>query len=61
MRTVQEVFDYLIDHEYFTYDELHLVTLIDGWNMEVLNDCIYARYGYRSLGQMLNESEEEDD
>ena len=51
---VGQVYEYLIDHEYFTIEELNLVTDINGWNIESLNDCIYARYGYHSLEQMEN-------
>ena len=44
--------DSLVDAGYFTDKELELVTYINGYNIETLNDCIYARYGYRSLEQM---------
>ena len=44
--------DSLVDAGYFTDEELELVTCINGYNIEALNDCIYARYGYRSLEQM---------
>ena len=44
--------DRLVDAGYFTDEELELVTNINGFNIETLNDCIYARFGYRSLEQM---------
>ena len=44
--------DSLVDAGYFTDEELELVTNINGFNIETLNDCIYARFGYRSLKQM---------
>ena len=44
--------DRLVDADYFTDKELELVTYINGYTIETLNDCIYARYGYRSLEQM---------
>lgn len=56
--SVSETYEYLIDHEYFTKDELDLVTNINGWNVESLNDCIYARYGYHDLEQLLDEEGE---
>ena len=60
-KNLDQVYDYLVDNGYFTDDELHLVTCIDGYNMEVLEDCIYARYGYRSLEQMLDAEKDNDD
>jgi len=49
------VWDKLIDMGLFTDAELELVTNINGYSIETLNDCIYVRYGYRSLDQMLGE------
>lgn len=47
-----EVYKALIEWEFFTEDELNLVTNINGGTVEVLNDCIYARYGYRNFKQL---------
>jgi hypothetical protein len=44
--------DRLVDADYFTDAELRLITYINGYTIDTLNDCIYARYGYRSLKQM---------
>ena len=44
--------DRLVDAGYFTDEELELITNINGYTMDTLNDCIYARFGYRSLEQM---------
>lgn len=49
---VNELWDELINGMYFTEEELRLVTCINGYSVEALNDCIYARYGYRSLEQL---------
>ena len=49
------VWDKLVDMGLFTDRELELITNINGYNIETLNDAIYARYGYRSLDQMLEE------
>jgi hypothetical protein len=56
--TVAELYDKLIEKELFTEGELHLITSVNGFNFETLNDCIYARYGYRNYEQLL---EDEDD
>lgn len=47
--------DKLVDMGLFTDRELELVTNINGYTIETINDAIYARYGYRSLDQMLEE------
>lgn len=54
-KNVNEVYGYLIDYELFTEDELDLITNINGYNVEALNDCLYSRFGYRDLEQMLEE------
>lgn len=51
-KELDELFDTLIDEELFTEAELQLLTYINGYNMEALNDAIYARYGYRDYEQM---------
>ena len=42
----------------FTYDELMLVTSLNGDNIDTLNNVLYIRYGYRNIEQYL-ESEYE--
>ena len=50
---VNELWDQLLDLELFTYEELQLITNINGYSVETLNDAIFARYGYRDLEQMM--------
>ena len=52
MDEVNRLYEDLIEGGYFTEDELQLVTDINGYSIETLNDCIYCRYGYRSYEQM---------
>jgi hypothetical protein len=47
--------DKLVDMDLFTDRELELITNINGYTMETLNDAIYSRYGYRSLEQLTEE------
>lgn len=54
MDSFNELFDNLIDMGFFTEDELVLVTNINGSTIDTLNDCIFARYGYRSFQQMVD-------
>ena len=53
--TVSELWDELVGLELFTDAELRLLTNIDGYSIETLNDAIYARYGYRDYDQMMGE------
>jgi hypothetical protein len=52
---VNDIWSYLEDNEMFTFDELRLITDINGYNIDTLNDALYSRYGYRSLEQYLEE------
>ena len=52
---IDRIWTKLVDNGYFTEDELQLVTDIAGYSVETLNDCIYSRYGYRSLEQLEEE------
>lgn len=49
------LYQYYIDSDMFTEEEINLVTNINGWNVETFNDMLYSRYGYRDLEQMLSE------
>ena len=53
--TLDELWDELVEVGLFTEAELDLLTNINGYNIETLNDAIYARYGYRDYDQMMNE------
>lgn len=57
MDNFNELYKTLIEENFFTEEELNLITNINGGTIEVLNDCIYVRYGYRSYEQ-LKEYEE---
>lgn len=48
-----EIFDYLVEYEICTDNELSLITNINGWNEETANDIIWARTGYRDIEQLL--------
>ena len=53
MEKVNNLWDKLIGNGFFTEEELQLVTNINGYNEETLNDCIYARYGYHNLTDLM--------
>lgn len=48
-----KLYNKLVEEDYFTEEELRLVTDINGNTVEVLNDCIYARYGYRTFEDLV--------
>ena len=52
---VNDVWDELLEQELFTEEELKLLTNINGYSIETLNDAIFSRYGYRDLEQMMEE------
>ena len=52
---VNVLWDELLDLELFTEEELQLLTNINGYSVETLNDAIFARYGYRDYNQMMEE------
>lgn len=53
MEEVNELFNNLVDYNFFTFEELDLITNINGYNIGALNDCIYARYGCRNWEQLM--------
>ena len=60
---VDYLYQALIDDEYFTEEELQLVTDVAGYSLGTLNDCIYSRYGYQDFEQLYDldfEGEEEE-
>lgn len=57
-KTINEVWVLLIEYGVATQEELELVTCINGYNMDTINDVIYARTGYKNIEQLENELEE---
>ena len=53
--TKAEIWDIILETEIATKDELILVTNINGYSIETLNDVIYARTGYRNIEQLVDE------
>ena len=52
---VADFWNELVDRDFFTDKELELVTAINGYSVDTLSDCLYARYGYYTLEQMEDE------
>lgn len=53
--SLDELWGELIDNQLFTEPELQLLSDINGYSIETLNNAIYARYGYRDYEQMKEE------
>lgn len=57
--TTDRIWDYLIEYEIATEDELRLVTDVAGYSDRTLEAVIYARTGYHDLEQLMEEIENE--
>ena len=51
MEELNEIWQKIIDYSIATEEELQLVTSINGYNIEALNDIIYARSGCHDIEQ----------
>ena len=49
------IWDAIIEYGIATAEELELVTAINGYNSDTLNDVIYIRTGYRNIEQLLED------
>lgn len=49
------IWDAIIEYGIATEEELSLVTAINGYNEDALNDVIFVRTGCRSIEQLLEE------
>ena len=58
-KEMHELWDYLIDYEIATEDEIKLVTSINGTNLDTFESILYSRTGYRSLEQIKMEEDDE--
>lgn len=51
----REMHDILVEYGIATEEEVELVTNINGYNRETMEDILYARTGYRTFDQYLDE------
>jgi hypothetical protein len=54
-----EIYAYIIDNGIASEEALDLITNINGYSVDTLNDVIYALTGYRSMEQLEGEEEED--
>lgn len=55
MDKIARVWDLIANYDIATEEELQLVTDINGYSIETLNDVIYARTGYHNIDQVIEE------
>ncbi len=53
--TITDIWDYITNKGIATQEELELVTSINGYSIESLNDIIYARTGFHDIEQYENQ------
>jgi len=58
MTDIEEAWDILISYNVATEEELKLIVCINGYNLQTLNDVLFARTGYRDINQFLESMEE---
>ena len=49
----EETWDFILEYGIANEEELQLVTNINGYNLETLNDIIYVRSGYEDMQQYI--------
>lgn len=54
-------YHWLLFGEYFTEQELKLVTDMCGYNIDTLDKAVYCRYGYRTVQDLIEEVSGEND
>lgn len=54
-KTVEEIYNFLIQNGFVSEETLCLFTNVYGWNMETMNDVIEATTGYRNMEQLWDE------
>jgi hypothetical protein len=54
---VESTWEYLVYQGIATEQELQLITDINGYNMESLNDVIYSRTAYQDAEQLQEDEE----
>lgn len=52
--TESMIYDFIVNNCIATEDEIQLVTNINGWNVESLNDIIHVRTEYHDAEQCVN-------
>lgn len=57
----ETAWDYLLENGMVSEETLKVVTTINGYSLETLEDVLYAVSGYRSFEQLTGEDEDDDE
>jgi hypothetical protein len=55
LNNVHEIWDFIIDNEIASEETLQVVTNLNGYSAETLNEVLYVVTGYRSIEQYQGE------
>jgi len=53
MKDLDKIWDWILEMSIATKEELQLITNINGYNAEALNNVIYARTAYHDMEQYI--------
>ena len=56
---LNHMYDTILELELATFEELELVTCINGFNEQAMNDIVYVREGYQTLDQFVEYLDEQ--
>tara|TARA_Y100000593_G_C4138586_1_gene251010 strand:+ start:125 stop:346 length:222 start_codon:yes stop_codon:yes gene_type:complete len=51
--TTNQIYDFILDNEIATEEEINIITNINGYNKKSLNNIIYARTAYNDVQQCV--------
>ena len=57
---LNNMYDTILELELATFEELELVTSINGFNEQAMNDIVYVREGYQTLDQYVEYLNDQD-
>lgn len=52
-RTIEDIYELMIEYNIATEEEINLITCINGYNTESLEDIIFVRTGYHNIDDCL--------
>lgn len=55
--TIMQMYDYLVEYNIATEDEINLVTTIAGYNELTMCDILYVRTGLQTFEELIEEFE----
>ena len=58
-KSIEYIAEQLEEMGIATINEINLVTAINGYNMDTINDIIYVRTGYRDFDSLVEAQDEE--